>query len=223
VTAGTDVARDVALGVGSYLLGGIPVAWLLARHAGIDLRAAGSRRIGTSNLFRTVGLRSAMVAGPAQFAQGLVPSGAAHALGLPLHAQAVAVLAAVGGNMWPVYLRCRGGNGVAVATGAVAGVTAVGLGVLLTTYTAGALCHRSAPSVLVGFAALPPIAALTVGRGQAVAFAALLALIVVRRGGGARGDVAQGARVGTAVIHRLVFDGPPTTARLDRRPTSGSL
>ena len=67
------IAVAVAVLVGAYLIGSVPVAWLLGRWRRLELRDMGSGNPGTSNLFRNAGVGVAVLSGPLQFAQGVIP------------------------------------------------------------------------------------------------------------------------------------------------------
>ncbi len=152
-------AGVTALFCGAYLLGGVPVGWLVGRAAGVDLRRVGTGKIGTSNLYRTVGLAPAAVVGPLQFAQGLSPVLAADLLHGPSWVAAGAGLAAVIGNGWPFYFRYNGGRGVATATGAIALWSWIGLVCLLALLAVGGGMRRSGLGVLMGYLSLPVVLA----------------------------------------------------------------
>ena len=152
-------AGVAALLCGAYLLGGVPVGWLVGRAAGVDLRRVGDGKIGTSNLYRTVGLAPAAVVGPLQFAQGLAPVLAADLLRGPTWVAAGAGLAAVIGNGWPFYFRYNGGRGVATATGAIALWSWIGLVCLLALLAVGSGMRRSGLGVLMGYLSLPVVLA----------------------------------------------------------------
>ncbi len=155
----TTPAGVTALFAGAYLLGGVPVGWLVGRAAGVDLRRVGTGKIGTSNLYRTVGLAPAAVVGPLQFAQGLSPVLAADLLHGPSWVAAGAGLAAVIGNGWPFYFRYNGGRGVATATGAIALWSWIGLVCLLLLLAVGGGMRRSGLGALMGFLSLPVVLA----------------------------------------------------------------
>jgi glycerol-3-phosphate acyltransferase PlsY len=137
----------------------VPVGWLVGRAAGVDLRRVGDGKIGTSNLYRTVGLAPAAVVGPLQFAQGLAPVLAADLLRGPTWVAAGAGLAAVIGNGWPFYFRYNGGRGVATATGAIALWSWIGLVCLLALLAVGSGMRRSGLGVLMGYLSLPVVLA----------------------------------------------------------------
>src|SRR5437016_10805762 len=110
---------DVAVCAAGYLIGGVPVGWLMVRwqRFGLDVRRYGSGNIGTSNVYRHAGFDIAVIVGPLQFAQGFVPVLLARVLGFSAVVQVLVGVFAVLGNGWPVYMRFNGGRGVAVATG----------------------------------------------------------------------------------------------------------
>jgi glycerol-3-phosphate acyltransferase PlsY len=165
-----------ALFVGAYLLGGVPSGWLIGRLAGVDLRLVGDGKIGTSNLYHSVGLLPAVFVGPLQFAQGLAPVLAAHLLRSPTWVEAGAGMLAVIGNGWPFYFRYNGGRGVATATGAIAPWGWVGLGFVLLLLAAGQVIHRSGLGVLVAYVGLPVALAVS---GAPVAFSVTAVGVVI--------------------------------------------
>lgn len=219
--SGPATATEVAVLVGAYALGSVPVAWLLGRwRGGLDLREVGSGNPGTSNLFRNAGVGLAALSGPLQFAQGLVPVLVARAVGGDGTLLDLAAVCAVAGNGWPLWLRFKGQRGIAVATGAVAAINPWLLVVLLVCFAAGAVAHAIALGVLAGFTVLPIAAGLIGGRGLALACAALLAAIVLRRLEGLRADLRraasdQGRRV---VLRRLLLDERPGQVLVGTRP-----
>lgn len=100
-----------------YLAGSVPFAFLLARRAGIDVRAAGSRNVGAANVMRTTGTGRAIAVMALDVAKGaaavIIALGTSGGLALP----ALTGTAAVVGHIYPVWLRFHGGKGVAVAAG----------------------------------------------------------------------------------------------------------
>lgn len=139
----------------AYLLGAIPCGYLLARWRGVDIRTVGSGNIGATNVFRSVGkgwgvLTFICDALKGYIAAGLLPYGAGYigAPGsLPL-AVACAGLAIIGHN-WPIYLRFRGGKGIATSLGALTGLApaAAGLGLLCWVLVFGMTRYVSVASM----------------------------------------------------------------------------
>ena len=116
--------------VGAYLIGSIPFGLGLGKLRGIDLRAHGSGNIGATNAWRVLGRRLGALCFALDVAKGAGPvlaSGLAmHVIGnSELFARTTALwmsvgLAAVLGHIFPIYLRFKGGKGVATAFGALA-------------------------------------------------------------------------------------------------------
>jgi glycerol-3-phosphate acyltransferase PlsY len=111
--------------VAAYLIGAVPIGYLIGRAFGVaDLRRHGSGNIGAANVLRTVGRLPALLTLGGDIAKGY----AAVALGATLvggpsggdpGAPAACAVAAVIGNCWSVFLRFRGGKGVATGLGAL--------------------------------------------------------------------------------------------------------
>ena len=108
----------------AYLIGAIPVGYLVARaFGGTDIRRQGSGNIGAANVLRTLGPLPGALTFLGDVAKGYGVVALARAL---LGGDGTAVAAcgalAVVGNCWPVYLWFRGGKGVATALGAFLGL-----------------------------------------------------------------------------------------------------
>jgi glycerol-3-phosphate acyltransferase PlsY len=115
----------------SYLLGAIPASYLAARlFHGIDLREHGSRNLGATNLYRVLGWRYAIPVALFDIAKGAVPVlvFAPRVSPSQLFGLACGVLA-VAGHVFSVFVRFRGGKGVATAAGVMLGLTPAALGV----------------------------------------------------------------------------------------------
>ena len=123
--------------IASYLVGAIPFGLLIAKAHGIDIRTVGSGNIGATNVSRALGKKWEYLCFALDVLKGLVPMLAAMILlpavlttakiGLWLGVGAAAVL----GHVFPVYLKFKGGKGVATSLGVVLGLwpfyTIVGL------------------------------------------------------------------------------------------------
>ena len=194
-----------------YLVGGIPTGWLLVRwqRFGLDVRRYGSGNIGTSNVYRHAGFDIAVIVGPLQFAQGLVPVLLARLLGFALAVQVLTAVAAVIGNGWPVYLKFNGGRGVAVATGTIGPLSIAGFITLLMCYAWGAIRGRIALAVLVAYLILPVVTFFFNGGTVALGCVAILLLLVLRRLEGLPDDRRAYGHFWKLVWDRLVFDERP--------------
>ena len=132
------VAQFVAVIIIGYLLGSIPFGLLVGRLSGkADIRQYGSGRTGATNVLRTAGRKAALLVAILDVGKGAVAVvfaglivGKSYlvvgdlALGM-LVAQVAAALAALAGHIWPVFLRFRGGRGVATFFGGLAALNPV--------------------------------------------------------------------------------------------------
>ena len=102
----------------AYLLGSIPFSFLVARREGVDVRAVGSGNVGATNVMRNVGRAAGLLAFVLDFAKGSAATWLARATVGGFVFPSVAAVVAVLGHMHPVWLRFRGGKGVATGAGA---------------------------------------------------------------------------------------------------------
>ena len=111
--------------LGGYVLGSVPTGILVGRAWGVDIRQVGSGNIGMANVLRSVGKKAAAVTMLGDMLKGLVPVVAAHLLTGNEWVVAAVALAAVVGHCWPVFLRFKGGKGVATGAGTSIGLVPV--------------------------------------------------------------------------------------------------
>ncbi len=117
--------------IASYLLGSVPVGYIVARYLkGIDIRRYGSGNLGATNVFREVSPAAGLVVLILDILKGLIPVVVFgdFVLGNFAHLDDVLVrlflgLAAVCGHNWTVFLKFKGGKGVATTAGALLGLS----------------------------------------------------------------------------------------------------
>jgi len=126
--------RFIILIIGSYLLGSIPFGLLIAKAHGKDLRSIGSGNIGATNVSRALGRKWAYLCFVLDVLKGLLPMLATLFLATPLSTQSqterVVLLwlwlavgcAAILGHIFPIYLKLKGGKGVATSFGVALGL-----------------------------------------------------------------------------------------------------
>ncbi len=143
----------------AYLLGSIPFGLLIARWFGkVDIRTVGSGNIGATNVGRVLGFKFFVVVFLLDFFKGYLPTRylpvlAARSTGLTFPDLPVLVaVAAILGHNFPIYLRFRGGKGVATSLGSVFALDAVASVCSATGFTAFLLITRyvSMSSILGG-------------------------------------------------------------------------
>ena len=111
---------------GAYLVGAIPFGFLIGKMRGVDVRTVGSKNIGATNVYRTVGHKWGFLAFFCDFLKGFLPTLAASSLfPHPSSLPVLVGLATVIGHTLTVFMKFRGGKGVA---------TAFGMMVALATY-----------------------------------------------------------------------------------------
>ena len=166
-----------AAAIGGYLLGSIAFGLVLTRLAGLgDIRNIGSGNIGATNVLRT-GRKS--LAAATLFLDGA--KGAVAVLIAGIWSPDMAVLAGGGamlGHCFPVWLRFKGGKGVATALGILLAIAwPVGLLACLTWLVIAVVFRYSSAAALAALA-LSPLYAWYLADPQRAGLAALIALLV---------------------------------------------
>ena len=112
-----NLSLTVAWILGAYLVGGIPFGFLIGKARGIDVRTVGSKNIGATNVFRTVGKKWGLAAFACDVLKGLLPTAFA-----PEPISLWVGVATVVGHMLTPYMKFRGGKGVATSFGMLIGL-----------------------------------------------------------------------------------------------------
>jgi glycerol-3-phosphate acyltransferase PlsY len=174
---------DILIG---YAVGSLPIGYLVARQraGGIDLRRVGSGNVGAANVYRTAGLATAIAVMIADIGKGaaavLIAGGGASAI--------AAGVAAVVGHSYPIWLRFRGGKGVATAGGVFAVLAPIPTLVAAAAFTAIVARTRFVSlGSMVAAIVLPIVAWLTAGPPVAIGATLAAGLIVFRH----RGNLAR--------------------------------
>ena len=101
----------------AYLLGSLPTGYLIARAYGVDIQKVGSGNIGATNVLRSVGVFPAVIVILADPLKGALATLIPLWLGLSPWAVALCGLAVVLGNNFNIFLRLKGGKGIATSLG----------------------------------------------------------------------------------------------------------
>ena len=161
----------ILTGVLAYLLGSIPFGLLIAKSRGVDVRTVGSKNIGATNVFRTVGKGPGIATFALDMGKGFcaaffLPRLLAFAFWgihgwnatgfepLNLFAGACAII----GHNWTCFLRFKGGKGVATSLGVLLGIVPLGALLALAVWIFAFLVSR-----YVSLASIVAAAALGVG------------------------------------------------------------
>jgi len=144
-------------GLGGYLLGAVPFGIVIARLFGLgDLRQIGSGNIGATNVLRTGNKVAAFLTLVLDIGKGAIAVGLTHLLTLDPHAVLAAGLWAVIGHNFPVWLKFKGGKGVATTLGVLVATSwPVGLAAIATWIITAAIFRYSSLAALIALAAAP--------------------------------------------------------------------
>ncbi|WFB34321.1 glycerol-3-phosphate 1-O-acyltransferase PlsY [Kiritimatiellota bacterium B12222] len=145
----------------SYLLGSIPFGLLISRARGVDIRSKGSGNIGATNVFRMVGKKWGLLCFFFDFLKGLVSAKVLPLLLLspefldshpnfPLIAGALAIV----GHNFPLWLKFKGGKGIATSAGVIVAVAPLCIAVAAVVWVGSMLISRivSLSSILAAIA-----------------------------------------------------------------------
>jgi glycerol-3-phosphate acyltransferase PlsY len=151
------VTVDWLIALVAYLLGSIPFGYLIVKLRGADIRKTGSGNIGAANVMRNAGAVAGVLTLLLDAAKGYLAVWLASRLtGGSIRWMTVAAVAAVLGHMFPVWLKFKGGKGVATGLGVFLPICpmAVAAGAVLWILVVGFWRYSSLGSI-VASAALP--------------------------------------------------------------------
>ncbi|MGH3088707.1 MAG: glycerol-3-phosphate 1-O-acyltransferase PlsY [Rubrobacteraceae bacterium] len=108
---------EVILVLIGYVCGAVPTGILVGRAFGVDVRRIGSGNIGTANVLRAAGKKAGIATMVGDMLKGILPVLIAYLFTDSEWVLAAVALAAVFGHCWPVFLKFKGGKGVATGAG----------------------------------------------------------------------------------------------------------
>lgn len=166
----------------AYLLGSIPTGYLLGSFAGVDVRQTGSGNVGATNVARVVGKKQGLITLLVDVAKGVIPVLISSRLGFDLNVTVFAALAAFVGHLYPVFLRFRGGKGVATAAGSYLAIAPLVCVVLIVVFgLVIALSRRVSLGSMAAAAAAPFVFWLFSYPPVTVGLASVIALMIILR------------------------------------------
>ena len=201
----------------TYLLSSVSFPYLVAHAYGVDLRSVGERKLGGGNLAKSVGLAQGILGGTLDGAKGFLAVIVARGLGFPVEVQLACGIAALVGQMWPVFHQFDGGRANATGWGfalAADPIAALIMGVPLYFSLLAVRLVRPRPTrllplaSLLSFAIFPAVIWEQEGTTPTVvAGLIVLALILVRRvTAGLRNDLDTGAPLPRMLANRALYD-----------------
>lgn len=169
--------------VASYLLGAIPTSqWVVRAVKGVDLRTVGSGNLGATNLYRLLGWRYAIPVGLFDAAKGAIPVAFIGPwAGLGVVGSLLLGVVAVVGHVFSVFVKFKGGKGVATGSGIVLGLAPWAFVATLVVWivTVRLSGYVSLGSILAALALPAAVWFLHPERREVVLYLAALSLIII--------------------------------------------
>jgi glycerol-3-phosphate acyltransferase PlsY len=166
----------------SYVIGNLSPATLVSRAAGIDIRREGSGNPGTTNVLRVMGKKAALVTLLIDVLKGV----AAVMIGRYAQGEPLAVLSGLfvfAGHIWPVFLRFKGGKGIATGLGVLLALSPVtGLLCLSVAGIGFLLSKRVSVGSLAAALSLPLLASYYM-KDYIVIFILMMAIVFLKHRG----------------------------------------
>lgn len=166
----------------SYLVGSIPFGLVLARMKGVDLRSVGSGNIGATNVLRSVGKQAAVLTLLGDLLKGTAAVATGRMLGAGPAEQGLLGLAAILGHDFSIFLKFRGGKGVATSLGVLLiYLPAAGILTVIMWLASAGISRYSSVGAIVAFGLLPVTALLTGANNMQTAVCIMIsALLIVK-------------------------------------------
>jgi glycerol-3-phosphate acyltransferase PlsY len=203
----------IAVGVGCYLIGSIPISYLLGRFwAKIDIRTHGSKNVGASNLAVHGGKSIGIIAG----LMDCLIKGTSTILfldvilGMDPYFLLIASMSLVAGHNWSIFIGLEGGRGIATAFGLLIGfqmweeilVLTIFIGIvgrLILYKDSGVWCF-------ISFGLLPLLCFAFQEQTHIIVFSVLLGVILILKRLMSNGNIIRKGSVKYTLLCRLVFD-----------------
>jgi len=164
----------------AYCIGSIPTGLLLAKaFGGVDIRTKGSGNIGATNVYRTLGRKIGLLTLIGDCLKGLLPVLAAKALQLPVAWIALIGIAAFLGHIFPIFLRFKGGKGVATALGVFLATSPLAVLGALAVFIAILVSRKYVSLASIAAAAVMPLLTTIINRDATIVTMSLVISAVV--------------------------------------------
>lgn len=173
----SELILMIAIG---YTIGSIPFSYLVPKWMGkIDIRQHGSGNTGTTNVVRTLGLKVGIVAFLGDFLKGIIPT----TIGLVFFSTLGGIVGggfAILGHCYSIWLRFKGGKGIATSAGVLIVLMPLILFTLLTIQFIIIFATKIMSLASISSAILLPIlTALLYSNNELLYFSVLLAIFVI--------------------------------------------
>ena len=174
-----QVLGFIILFVLAYLAGSIPFGLVVGKlFYGVDVRQQGSGNVGTTNVYRVLGKKAGTVVMICDILKGYIPAAIAAALFTPWAAIFIAA-APVVGHIYSIFLKGRGGKGIATGAGVVLALVPLAFLIILTTWIVLILVTRYVSVASLVAAVLVPVLTIAWGEPLPYQIAGVLVAVLV--------------------------------------------
>lgn len=166
----------------AYLVGSVPTGLLLGKFYGVDVRKEGSGNIGATNLYRTIGRKVGIITLIGDCLKGVIPVLAVKFSALPSDYAAWVGLSAFCGHVFSLFLKFKGGKGVATALGVFLALAPMAVGVAVAVFAVLMFAWRYVSLGSICAAAVMPVAVTLLGGNRSLVIVTLLiaAIVIIR-------------------------------------------
>ena len=169
----------IVLFVLAYVAGSIPFGVVVGKvFYGVDVREHGSGNVGTTNVFRVLGKKAGSVVMVCDILKGYIPAAIAAALFSPWAAIFIAA-APVVGHMYSIFLKGKGGKGIATGAGVVLALVPLAFVIIFATWIVLILVTRYVSVASLVAALLVPVLTIAFGEPLPYQIAGVLVAILV--------------------------------------------
>lgn len=115
--------NEILLIIGAYLVGSIPTGYIIGKIKSVDITKEGSGNIGMANVFRILGFKYAIIVLLIDILKGFIPTFIAIKMGFKTITVLLVGLFAVLGHIFTIFLKFKGGKGVATSLGVILAIS----------------------------------------------------------------------------------------------------
>ena len=185
----SEILLTAAVLVIGYLLGTFSTGIMISKRAGVNIRNAGSKSTGASNVLRVLGIREGVLTFLGDFAKAAAACWVGSLLlpgatfGIDRFGIMIGGLAVVAGHNWPCFFSFKGGKGIAASTAVILFVDPLlgGIAIALCLIVIATTRYISLGSMTMLFAFLVLVCAVHIDQWFLCAFAAVLFVVSVIR------------------------------------------
>lgn len=164
----------------SFVVGSVPFGLVFTMGSGVDIRKVGSGNPGATNVLRAVGKRAAILTLMGDLLKGVAAVALARALGLGILVEGAAGLSSVLGHDFSIFLRFRGGKGVATSLGVILiYIPLAGIFTCIIWLATVFALRYSSLGAIISFSVLPVVVWATGGGAEKLVVSAIITILLL--------------------------------------------